>query len=55
MGDVFIKDPSLGVSCVAGAVIGQNVSIGPANFSYAIVNDSGSHLQLISERAGDFQ
>jgi hypothetical protein len=40
MGDVFVKDPNLDVSCGSDAVVGQITTIGPARFSYTIVNDS---------------
>ena len=40
MEGVFIKDPSLGVSCGTDAVVGENVIIGPGTFSYTIVNES---------------
>jgi hypothetical protein len=40
MGDVFIKDPNLGVGCGPDVAPNQNAIIGPATFSYTIVNDS---------------
>ena len=40
MGDIFIKDPNLDVSCGTDAIVGQNAMIGPGKFSYIIVNDS---------------
>ncbi len=40
MGDVFIQDPNLGVGCGPDVVLNQNAIIGPATFSYTIVNDS---------------
>ena len=40
IGDIFIKDPNLDVSCGTDAIVGQQPMIRPGKFSYIIVNDS---------------
>jgi hypothetical protein len=40
VGDVSIRGESIAVSCPSQVVVNQNVTIGPASFSYTIVNDS---------------